>query len=193
MASKTSKTSKTTVAQKINNFLDRLVADGKYAEKDIKEMIKEAKIKDTKFSEPKKTRGPSPWNNFMKEYKAICDKKGDKYDITACKEAYAKAKVNKKSKWYQEPKEAKKENPYKGLAQGSAVPDMPDHIMGVRKPIKKDGAHAKALLKKLGLKDEEVLKAVEEETDEDTEEDSEEEWSESESEEGSESEDEDEE
>jgi hypothetical protein len=162
MASKTSKTSKTTVAQKINNFLDSLVSDGKYTEERLKELIKESKLKDTKFSEPKKTRGPSVWNKFMTEYKALCNKKGDKYDIKACKEAYAKAKTNKKSKWYQEPKEAKKENPYKGLAQGSAVPDMPGFIMGVRKPIKKDGAQAKALLKKLGLKDEEVLKAVEE-------------------------------
>jgi hypothetical protein len=165
--------SKNTKTQKLDSFLESLVLDGKVTEERLRELIKHAKLKGTKFSEPKKTRGPSPWNNFIKEYKSTCDKKKEKYDIKACKEAYAKAKTNKKSKWYQEPKEAKKPSEYEGLAQGSDVPGMPGFIMGVRKPIKKDGAHAKALLKKLGL-DEKILKEAEEE-------DSEEECSETES------------
>jgi hypothetical protein len=175
MASKVIKTTKTKT-EKLDSFLESLVLDGKITEERLKELIKDAKLKGTKFSAPKKTRGPSPWNNFIKEYKATCDKKGSKYDIKACKEAYAKAKTNKKSKWYQEPKEAKKPSEYEGLSQGSDVPGMPGFIMGVRKPIKKDGAHAKALLKKLGL-DEKILKEAEEEGSEEecseTEEDSE--------------------
>jgi hypothetical protein len=170
-----SKTSKTTVAQKLDNFLANLISEGKYTEEGLKKMIKESKIKGTKFSEPKKTRESSAWNKFIKEYKALCDKKSIKYDTKKCGEAYAKAKADKKSKWYQEPKEVKKENPYKGLTPGSAIPDMPDYIMGSRGPIKKNGAYAKAFLKKLGLKDEEVLKAVEEsEEEEETESGSEE-------------------
>jgi hypothetical protein len=164
MASKVS-SSKNTKTQNLDSFLESLVLDGKVTEERLKELIKDAKLKGTKFSEPKKTRGPSPWNNFIKEYKATCDKKKEKYDIKACKEAYAKAKTNKKSKWYQEPKEPKKPSEYEGLAQGSDVPGMPGFIMGVRKPIKKDGAHAKALLKKLGL-DEKVLKEAEAEDSE---------------------------
>jgi hypothetical protein len=146
--------------KKLDSLMNQLINDKFCTEDRVKELCKNSKLKGTQFSEEKKSE-PKAWSLFIKEYAAEWkSKNGDtKVDTKARSEAWKAAKANPESKYYVKPKEAKS-NPYEGLALGSEVPDMPDHIMGHTKPVKKDGAAGKKILEELKKKDSDEVISV---------------------------------